>query len=462
MENRSLTDIIVSPGANLRTAMELIDRNGLRGVFVCDEDRELLGIIMDADIRRAMLNNLDMSASVRTVMKTSPFIIPRELSTAEKKRALIKSGKIMAPIVDAHRRVQGYIYLSDVMDDLCNDLTDNNHNNNSILQPAKVLVIGGVGYIGSMLVDRLIRLGYQVRVLDLLLYGKDALRHFEADSRKFEFVRGDCRDEELVRRLLEGADAVVHLGEIVGDPACRVNREFTIETNYAATQMIVEQCVRRGIKRLVFASSCSVYGQNDQEVDETSHLNPVSLYARCKIESEKAIQSFDYDHFCPTILRLGTVHGKSFRQRFDLVVNLLAIKALAEGNIKIFGGAQWRPFISVEDVCRGIIAVLQAERSKVRNQVFNLGDSRENYQLLQIAESIKKHIPEVAVEVLETHQDPRNYRVSFEKIKHLLKFTCQNTVADSIRDFVTAYRHDNLYRDYQDQKYHNVLALKEE
>jgi nucleoside-diphosphate-sugar epimerase len=220
--------------------------------------------------------------------------------------------------------------------------------------------------------------------------------------------------------------------------------------------------VKRGIKRFVFSSSCSVYGQSDEEVNETSELNPVSLYARCKIESEKAILSFDYPHFSPTVLRLATVHGKSFRQRFDLVVNLLTIKALAEGSIKIFGGRQWRPFVSVEDVCRGIIAVLQAERKRVKNEIFNLGDSRENYQLLQIGESIKKYIPEVNVEVLEDQQDSRNYRVGFEKIKRALKFTAQNTIANSIQDFVTAYRHDHLYRDYMEQKYHNVLALKEE
>ena len=459
MENRSLKDVMVTPATSLRQVVELINRNGLRGVFVCDEDQELLGIIMDSDIRRATLRNLDMNASVRTIMKTSPFVVRRDLSTEEKKRALIKSGKTLAPVVDEHRRVQGYLYLSDIIDDIYNN---GQPADDGLLPPATILVVGGVGYIGSVLTDRLLRLGYRVRVLDLLLYGKDALSHFESDGQNFEFVRGDCRDEEVVRRMLAGADAVVHLAEIVGDPACRINREFTIGTNFAATQMIVEQSVKHGIKRFIFASSCSVYGQNDDEVHETSELNPVSLYARCKIESEKAIQSFDYSHFCPTILRLATVHGKSFRQRFDLVVNLLAIKALAEGNIKIFGGEQWRPFISVEDVCRGVIAVLQAEKRRVRNEVFNLGDSRENYQLFTIGERIQKHIPQVVVDVFENQQDTRNYRVSFEKIKRILKFTAQNTIDDSIQDFSMAYQHLQSYRDYMQQKYHNVLALREE
>ena len=244
-------------------------------------------------------------------------------------------------------------------------------------------------------------------MLDILLYGKDSIRHLSNSSESnnyrgnFEFMRGDCRDEKAVGKALEDVDAVIHLGEIVGDPACGINKPFTIETNFAATQRIVELCVKRGIRRFLFASSCSAYGENDEEVDETSELNPVSLYARCKIESEKAIQSFNYEHFCPAILRLGTVHGKSYRQRFDLVVNLLAIQALVEGRIQIFGGGQWRPFVSVEDVCRGFIAALQAEKRKVRNQVFNLGDSRENYQLIRIGERIKQLIPGVQVEVLE-------------------------------------------------------------
>lgn len=459
MKQRSLCDVIVSPGHSIRSIIELISKNGVRGVFVCDDDREVLGIIMDADIRRAILRNLDLNASVKTIMKTSPFVISNRLSLQEKKHLLVKSGKILAPVVDDQGRAVDYLYLSDIIDEL---LTDRGAEDSPVLPPQRILVIGGAGYIGSVLADKLLRQGYKVRVLDILLYGKESLMHLSDNGHDFEFVRGDCRDDETVAQSVEGVDAVVHLGEIVGDPACQVNESFTIEVNYSATHKIVEQCVKRGIRRFIFASSCSVYGQSDDEVDETSELNPVSLYARCKIESERAIQSFQYEHFCPTIFRIATVHGRSFRQRFDLVVNLLAIKALCEGKIQIFGGEQWRPFISVDDICRGFIGALHADRERVRNQIFNLGDSRENYQIGRIGEIIKRFIPEVQLEVLMAQHDMRNYRVSFKRIAKALLFAAERNVADSIRDFISSYRHQGLFRDYRDRKYHNALALKEE
>jgi nucleoside-diphosphate-sugar epimerase len=395
-----------------------------------------------------------VNASVKTIMKTSPFVIRNNITFDEKRRLFLKSDKILAPIVDDNRHVVDYISLPDVIESVQEDYEDI-----GILPPQRVLIVGGAGYIGSFLADKMLRGGYKVRIVDLLLYGKDPIKKFTYES--FEFIRGDCRDKNIIEEALDGVDAVVHLGEIVGDPACNIDESFTIETNYAATQMIVELCVKRGIKRFVFASSCSVYGQNDEEVNEESKLNPISLYARCKIESEKAIQSFDYNHFCPTILRLATVHGKSFRQRFDLVVNMLAIKAVAEGSIKIFGGDQWRPFISVSDVCRGIIAVLNAEEWKVRKQVFNLGDTRENYQMIQMADIIGKLVPEVNVEILKDHSDKRSYQVCFEKIKRRLGFSAENKIYDSVKDIISAYQNENIFRDYRDQKYHNVLALKE-
>src|SRR5258708_15883725 len=148
----------------------------------------------------------------------------------------------------------------------------------------------------------------------MLLYGKEPALYFDQFRSRghFEFVRGDCRDEETVRAALDGVDAVVHLGEIVGDPACQINEAFTIDTNYAATHMIVELCMKLRIRRFIFASSCSVYGQNDEQVNEESPTNPVSLYARCKVQSERAVLSFSNNHLCPTVARLATAHGRSF------------------------------------------------------------------------------------------------------------------------------------------------------
>jgi len=458
-ENPRLAEVTVSPSCTIRSLLETIQRNGLRGAIICDEDQELLGIAMDSDIRRAVLRNTDMGVSVRTIMRTAPFVIDVRMPIRDRHQLLVQSGKLLAPIVDGNRRVVDYLEIGDVLKQFT---SPDSMKNSSIMPPSKILVIGGAGYIGSMLVEALLNAGYPVRVLDLLLYGKHSTSHFASLQEKsdFEFIRGDCRDEETVRQVLEGIDAVVHLGEIVGDPACQIDEAFTIDTNYAATHMIVESCMKLKIKRFIFFSSCSVYGHNDQEVTEESHTNPVSLYARCKVESEKEVLSCDIDDLCPTVLRLATVHGQSYRQRFDLVVNYLTIKALAEGKIQIMGGKQWRPFVAVRDICRGTLSILQASSETVKSQIFNLGDSRENYQMVSIGELVKDVVGDVEVEVLEEQEDPRNYRVSFEKVCHSLGFSAAFTVRDSIHELALAYREDNMFRDYHSTRYHNLLAFR--
>ena len=459
LKNEKLEKVITFINSSIHSVIEKIDKNGVRGVFVCDEDGELLGIVMDSEIRRAVLRNLDLNATVKTIMRTLPFVINHDVPTEEKKKLLIKSDKILAPIVDKQKRLVDFMYLPDILGELFDaNGPGNNDQDSGVLPPQRVLVVGGAGYIGSMLVDKLLRMGYKVRILDLLLYGKESIKNLEGEG--LEFVRGDCRDEKTVSQVLDGVGAVVHLGEIVGDPACKINEPFTIDTNYTATHMIVEQCVKSQVSRFIFSSSCSVYGHNDFEVNEEAALNPISLYARCKMESEEAILSHNYNHFCPTILRLATVHGRSHRQRFDLVVNLLAIKALTEKKIQIFGGDQWRPLVSVSDVCNGIIQVLHSEGKKVKNQIFNLGDTRENYQLVQIGDIVKEILPEVQVEVLKSQSDSRNYRVSFKKIKNKLGFTCEYKLLDSVKEIALAYRNEGSFHNYQDSQYHNFLSLK--
>jgi sialic acid synthase SpsE/nucleoside-diphosphate-sugar epimerase len=453
-----LSAVISPPSRTIRGLMQSIDSTGLRGAFVCDDDHELQGIVMDADIRRALLANVNMEASVKTIMRTAVFAIADTLSPADQRRALLMSGKLLAPIVDGNRRVVDYLTINDVG----REVLETSTRRGGIVAPQRVLVIGGAGYIGSMLVEKLLRRDYRVRVLDLLLYGKDPLRSFDRFPQQgnLEFIRGDCRDPEIIDSALEGVDAVVHLGEIVGDPACAINEAFTIDTNYAATHTIVERCVRKDVRRLVFMSSCSVYGHNDFEVSETSALQPVSLYARCKIESERAVLGNGGDRLDPTVLRLATVHGGSHRQRLDLVVNYLAVRAAASGRIQIFGGDQWRPFVSVRDVCRAIVDVLNADIARVGGQIFNVGDSRENYQMKGVGAAVKELVPGTTVEIVAEERDSRNYRVNFEKIRHALGFTAEYTVADSIRELTAAYGDGKILPDYNDPRYHNLLSLK--
>lgn len=455
-----LASVLTAPQASIRAAMEAIDRSGARGVIVVDDDRELLGIVMDSDIRRAILRNMSLDLAVRTVMKAAVFTVPALVPVAEQHRLLMHSGKLLAPIVDEQRRVVSYLTIEDAIASAGGGVDAGRPG--GVFPPARVLVIGGAGYIGSVLVEMLLSAGYRVRVLDLLLYGKASLPHLEAVAPPgaWEFMRGDCRDADTVARALQDVDAVVHLGEIVGDPACQIDEAFTIETNYAATHMIAETCLRQGIGRFVFASSCSVYGQNPDEVSEDSALNPVSLYARCKVQSERAILASMSGAFAPAILRLATVHGRSYRQRLDLVVNLLSVKAAAEGRIQIMGGTQWRPFVSVRDTCRAFVMALQADRDTVRGRTFNVGDSRENYQLVDIGRLIQAAVPTAVVEVLAEQEDPRSYRVNFTRIHRELGFSAAHLVPETIQQLVAAYRDDPGLRDYKAPRFHNLLALQ--
>jgi nucleoside-diphosphate-sugar epimerase len=453
-----LPNMIIQSSATIRDAIEAINANGMRGVFVCDDDNELAGMIMDAEIRRLVLKDIDLNRSVKTTMNTDPFWVSANLSERERNRQAVASGKLLVPVLDEARKVVDSIYVFDHMTLDPAKAANGNRLSAGVFPPSKVLVIGGAGYIGSVLMNRLLRLGHEVVCLDMLLYGKEPIAPL-MDNPNFSFLRGDCRSEDMLRKAAENVDAVVHLGEIVGDPACKIDEDFTIETNFLATSKVIELCAREGIPRFVFTSSCSVYGQSDEVTDETSELNPVSLYARCKIECERAILETGAPNTRSTILRLGTVHGMSPRQRFDLVVNLLSIKAMVDGTIDIFGGNQWRPFISVDDVCRGIITVLHSNQDLVAGQIFNLGDSRENYTISDVGEIIKRLAPETEVNTRADLDDPRNYRVSFDKIRNSLGFTSEQTVEDTVRAIAKTQMNGQGFTDYDHPRYHNVRTL---
>ena len=319
----------------------------------------------------------------------------------------------------------------------------------------RVLVIGGAGYIGSHLCRQLLDKGYSVRVLDALLYGKESMVELEGDPR-FELVVGDSRDIGSVFSAMLGADAVVHLGELVGDPACALDERLTLEVNLAATRMLAEAARGYGVKRFVYASSCSVYGANDDLLDETSELNPVSLYARAKIMSESALLELNDETFHPVILRLSTVFGLSHRPRFDLVVNLLSAKAVREGVITVTGGSQWRPFVHVADVARAMVMCLQAPLETVKGEIFNVGDDANNHSIQQVGKLVNKHTPETTLTSTDDTADRRNYRVSFTKIRTSLGFECARDVESGVRELVNALRQgqigDHLLARYSNHK----------
>ncbi len=323
----------------------------------------------------------------------------------------------------------------------------------------RVLVIGGAGYIGSVLCRQLLADGYSVRVLDALFYGDESLRDVRAD-RRFELMWGDSRDIAAVGVAMRGVQAIVHLGEIVGDPACSLDEDTTLEINFAATRMVAEMARSQGIRSFSYASSCSVYGASDDLLTETSALNPLSIYARAKIDAERALLGLQNSHFQPLILRLATVYGLSPRPRFDLVVNVLAAKAVMDGQITINGGAQWRPFVHVSDVARLMADCLKKPLTTIGGQVFNVGSTGQNHTIGEIGDLILRCSPRTTLNVLDGagNGDHRNYRVSFTKIERVLGFAPRKSLLDGIREVQQAFVGGRI-ADYRERKYHNATML---
>ncbi len=321
----------------------------------------------------------------------------------------------------------------------------------------RILVVGGAGYIGSIVVRRLLAKGRRVRVLDSLVYGDGAIRDVLAHP-NLELMVGDCRNIQSVVAAVKDVDAILHLAAIVGDPACEQDRRSAQEINYAATRMLIEIAKGNGIQRLVFASSCSVYGATDALMDENSEVQPISLYAQTKVDSEAALLEARSEAFHPVIARLATVFGNSPRPRFDLVVNLLTAKAHQEGTITVFNGEQWRPFIHVDDVARGFIALLEAPLEVTSGQIYNLGDSRLNYTLTQVADKIREIFPATRVQHIE-NSDRRNYRVSFDKIRDQIGYQADRMLADGILELRQAFE-DKSIVDYTDPYYNNQKFLE--
>lgn len=255
-------------------------------------------------------------------------------------------------------------------------------------------------------------------------------------------------------------DAVVHLGAIVGDPACDLDETVTINVNLGATQMIAQVAKATGIRRFVFASTCSVYGANDDILDERSEVKPISLYGQTKLAAERGLQSMADANFTPTILRFGTIYGLSGRTRFDLVVNLLAAKGKIDGQITVFGGSQWRPFVHVDDAALGVFKALETPLAIAGNQIFNVGSDEQNRTIRQIGELIHEQLPAADLIVEENDVDKRNYRVSFAKIRNQLGFEPSWTLENGIRQVVEAVANGDV-QDYRDAKYSNVKFLRE-
>lgn len=322
----------------------------------------------------------------------------------------------------------------------------------------RVLVIGGAGYIGSALLPKLLAQGYQVRLLDLFIFGMSPVAKF-VNHPNLEVIRADFRQVDSVVKAMKDVDDVIHLGAIVGDQACALDEELTVEVNLEATRMIAEVAKGSGATRLYFASTCSVYGANDQILDERSELNPISLYAQSKLACERVLLKMADDSFSPVIFRFGTVYGLSGRTRFDLVVNLLTAKAVKEKKMTLFGGGQWRPFLHVDDAALAFMKAVQAPSELSRGQIFNVGSNAQNYQLAEAAKIIQSLTAPAEISDTGATTDFRNYRVDFTKIAKMLDYAPHWTLQDGVKQVITALNSGEI-TDYHDPMYSNAKFLE--
>jgi nucleoside-diphosphate-sugar epimerase len=299
-----------------------------------------------------------------------------------------------------------------------------------------VLVTGGAGYVGVPLCRELVRSGRRVRALDVLLHDqRDVADDLERDG--VEVLRADLLDADARRRALADVHAVVHLAAIVGDPACAQDPDRAQAVNVGATRALVEDAVEAGVRRFVLASTCSNYGKmadSSVPVDEHGELAPVSLYARQKVEMEQELLVRANGTLAPTCLRFSTVYGVAPRMRFDLTVNEFTRDMWAGRELQVFGERFWRPYIHVRDAGRAVRVVLDSSLDRVEREVFNVGRTDQNFRKLDLVEIIEKRFPGGEVVFVEQADDPRDYKVDFEKITQVLGFELTMTVPDGIEE----------------------------
>lgn len=318
-----------------------------------------------------------------------------------------------------------------------------------------ILVTGGAGYLGSILIGRLLEQNHKVRVLDALMFGGESILPFKYNE-NFSFIKGDVRKEDIVEKSLEGIDAVFHLAALVGEPACSVNPTLTKQINHQASVSIAQKAREKGVRKFIFTSTCSNYGISnlDELATEEAPLNALSLYAETKIQTEKDLLKLADDKFCVTILRLATIFGLSPRMRFNLLINEMVREAYVKKKILVYKEKAWRPYTHTQDAAEALIAVLNAEDKKVAGEIFNVGT--ENYQKTGLVDLIKKYVPDVIIDSQGGLPDNRDYKVSFEKISKILGFSPKRKVADGIDELFWAVK-NNVFSNLYDNRYESWI-----
>ena len=327
----------------------------------------------------------------------------------------------------------------------------------------KILLIGGAGYVGSVLTEELLERGYSVKIFDRFYFGESGLRRFRD---RVEIVRGDMRT--MPPAVLDDVGAAVNLGGLSNDPTAEYNPKANYEMNTLATKLSAELCKAAGVKRYILASSCSLYdvGVKEEEkdivIDETTPVAPKAAYSSSKYEAERILLGLKDKSFSPVILRKGTIYGFSWRMRFDLVINTFVKDGLTKGFITpYFGGEMWRPLVDIRDVAKAYIACIEADDAAVSGEIFNV--VYRNFRISEVALRVRSALRTAGVEADVRpdyrYKGVRSYRVSGEKIKERLGIAPELSIEDSVTDMVERIRSQEALN-YDDPIYYNIDWMK--
>ncbi len=446
--------VVLSNSLSIKEAISSIENSNYNIALLIDDGGNYFSQISIYMLRRLILSGADINAVLKEqITEDKTFVFESDLINKnyldDNIKYLLLHNIEYISILNSHNKIINILHLNEIKEDVTILSEDNKHSKNV----NNVLVIGGAGYLGNVVVRKILDSGRYVRVLDNFIYGDRALRDLRKNP-NIEIINGDLRNIETVVSCLKDIDAVILLAAVVGDPASKIRPVQTIETNLIAAQSLAFACKSQCISRLIYASTCSVYGKGEELITENSSLNPVSLYAKTKIASEESILNMANSNFAPTILRMSTLYGYSKRMRFDLVVNTMTMKAFEENKIQVFGGKQWRPLLHVDDAADVFLRCIEAPLVKVGNQVFNVGSEEQNYQIKDIALIIRNTLKNTIIETLESDIDSRDYCVSFQKIRTRLDFDPQNNIEESCRRIYLALENREI-KNHKAKIYYN-------
>ena len=319
----------------------------------------------------------------------------------------------------------------------------------------RIYITGGAGYVGAVLVPRLLNEGYSVTVLDLMIYGDDVIQPHP----KLTVIKGDIRDESLLRTTISKHDAVIHLACISNDPSFELNPNLGRSINLDAFDPLVRICRDAHIKRFIYASSSSVYGvKEEKNVHEEMTLEPLTDYSKYKADCERILAAYQSDDFTTVTIRPATVCGFSPRQRLDVVVNILTNLAYHKREISVFGGKQLRPNIHIADMVDAYLTVLNAPKEKIAGQIFNVGT--ENQSVLELAQIVKSVIGDDVKLVSSPSNDNRSYHISSKKIADILGFVPKHSIAEASLDLKNALSKGLLPNSLIDERYFNIKRMQ--